>query len=60
MYWTIYLVMGSPKHKVPVSPHCWNLRYNISQVECTWKQGRMEKGQSEPSYESTNSVNNAI
>lgn len=60
MSWAVCLGMRSPKHKVPISPHCWNLIYNISQVGCTWKQGRVEKGQAEPSYDSTHSMNNAI
>lgn len=60
MSWTVYLGMGSEKHKVAISLHYWNLMYNISQVGCTRKQGKMEKGQSEPSYYSTHSMNSAI
>lgn len=31
--WTLYLSIGSPKHKVPLSLHCWHFIYNISQVD---------------------------
>lgn len=59
MSWTVYLGMRSPKHEAPITPHCWNFMYDMSQ-----KQGRIEKGEEKDScrtsQNSTHIMNNPI
>lgn len=46
--WTLYLSIGSPKHKVPLSLHCWHFIYNISQVDVHKRKEGWGKGSLNP------------